>query len=94
MKARRCPLEPSWPEDEKFRPVDLWPYQVAYRHDYPGQDGREPEVGKNLGERSRELSPIPQRASLDALLRFAWEADVFTTGDALGAVGLSRSTTI
>ena len=32
--------------------------------------------------------------SLDALLRFAWEADVFTAGDALGAVGLSRSTTI
>lgn len=37
---------------------------------------------------------VPPRASLDALLRFAWEADVFTAGDALGAVGLSRSTTI
>ena len=38
--------------------------------------------------------PVPRRASLDALLRFAWDADVFTAGDALAAVGLSRSTTI
>ena len=38
--------------------------------------------------------PVARRASLDALLRFAWEADVFTAGDALAAVGLSRSTTI
>ena len=37
---------------------------------------------------------VPRRASLDALLRFAWEADIFTAGDALEAVGLSRSTTI
>lgn len=37
---------------------------------------------------------VPRRASLDALLRFAWAADVFTAGDALDAVGLSRSTTI
>ena len=29
---------------------------------------------------------VPRRASLDALLRFAWEADVFTAGDALDAV--------
>ena len=39
-------------------------------------------------------TPGPPRASLDALLRFAWDADVFTAGDALAAVGLSRSTTI
>ncbi len=37
---------------------------------------------------------VPRRASLDALLRFAWDAGVFTAGDALAAVGLSRSTTI
>jgi len=37
---------------------------------------------------------VPRRASLDALLRFAWDADAFTAGDALAAVGLSRSTTI
>lgn len=37
---------------------------------------------------------VPARASLDALLRFAWEADAFTAGDALAALGLSRSTTI
>lgn len=49
----------------------------------------------NFGERTRGLrEPVPRRASLDALLRFAWEAEVFTAGDALGAVGLSRSTTI
>lgn len=37
---------------------------------------------------------VPRRASLDAVLRFAWDADVFTAGDALDAVGLSRSTAI
>ncbi len=48
-----------------------------------------------FGERSRGAGEsVPRRASLDALLRFAWDADVFTAGDALGAVGLSRSTTI
>lgn len=41
-----------------------------------------------------EQASVPRRASLDALLRFAWEAGVFTAGDALEAVGLSRSTTI
>lgn len=45
--------------------------------------------------RFRGLSvPVPRRASLEALLRFAWDADVFTAGEALAAVGLSRSTTI
>ena len=46
-------------------------------------------------ERSRGVRvPVPRRASLDALLRFAWDAEVFTAGDALAAIGLSRSTTI
>ena len=46
-------------------------------------------------ERSRGTGEsVPRRASLDALLRFAWDADAFTTGDALAALGLSRSTTI
>ena len=46
-------------------------------------------------ERAGEVSSdVPRRASLDALLRFAWEADVFTAGEALAALGLYRSTTI
>jgi predicted NBD/HSP70 family sugar kinase len=46
-------------------------------------------------ERSRAARvPVPRRASLDALLRFAWDAEVFTAGDALAVTGLSRSTTI
>lgn len=36
----------------------------------------------------------PRRASLDALLDYAWDADVFTAGEAMPAVGLTRSTTI
>lgn len=48
-------------------------------------------LGRAAAARGAE---VPRRASLDALLRFAWEADVFTAGDAIGAVGLSRSTTI
>ena len=49
----------------------------------------------NLGARASGAgTPAPRRASLDALLRFAWDADVFTAGDALAALGLSRSTTI
>jgi len=52
-------------------------------------------VTEKFGKNGRgPRSPVPRRASLDALLRFAWEADVFTAGDALAAVGLSRSTTI
>jgi predicted NBD/HSP70 family sugar kinase len=44
-------------------------------------------------------SPIPpaasvRRASLGAVLTYAWDADVFTASDAMGAVGLTRSTTI
>ena len=38
--------------------------------------------------------PVPRRASLDTLLRYAWDAEVFTAGDALAVTGLSRSTTI
>ncbi len=46
-------------------------------------------------ERSGGLGvPVPRRASLDTLLRYAWDAEVFTAGDALSATGLSRSTTI
>lgn len=37
---------------------------------------------------------VPRRASLDALLGFAWTAGTFTAGDALTELGLSRSTTI
>jgi predicted NBD/HSP70 family sugar kinase len=48
-------------------------------------------LGKEL---AAQRSSVPPRASLDALLRYAWEAGVFTAGDALEAVGLSRSTTI
>ncbi len=49
----------------------------------------------NFSERFRGLRvPVPRRASLDALLRYAWDAEVFTAGDALAATGLSRSTTI
>jgi predicted NBD/HSP70 family sugar kinase len=35
-----------------------------------------------------------RRASLDAVLGFAWDADVFTVSDVLDAVGLTRSTAI
>ena len=45
-------------------------------------------------ELAAQRSSVPPRASLDALLRYAWDAGVFTAGDALEAVGLSRSTTI
>jgi predicted NBD/HSP70 family sugar kinase len=52
-------------------------------------------VTLNLQERSRGLRvPVPPRASLDTLLRYAWDAEVFTAGNALAATGLSRSTTI
>jgi predicted NBD/HSP70 family sugar kinase len=51
-------------------------------------------VTQPLGKLSVARRAGVPRASLDALLRFAWEADVFTAGDAIDAVGLSRSTTI
>ena len=35
-----------------------------------------------------------RRASLDAVLGFAWDSDVFTVSDVLDAVGLTRSTAI
>ncbi|MDW4574511.1 ROK family protein [Microbacterium sp. M3] len=41
------------------------------------------------------LSPTAlRRASLDAVLGFAWDADAFTASDVLERVGLTRSTTI
>jgi predicted NBD/HSP70 family sugar kinase len=40
-----------------------------------------------------EPSP-PPRGSLDALLAYAWDAEVFTSNDAMPVVGLTRSTTI
>ncbi len=50
---------------------------------------------EKFGKRARgPRGPVPRRASLDALLRFAWDAEVFTAGDALAVTGLSRSTTI
>ncbi|WP_235929013.1 ROK family protein [Marisediminicola senii] len=39
------------------------------------------------------LTP-PVRASLDAVLSFAWDTGVFVSADAMGATGLTRSTTI
>ena len=35
-----------------------------------------------------------RRASLDAVLAYAWESDIFTASDAMAVVGLTRSTTI
>lgn len=43
---------------------------------------------------SSERASAPRRASLDALLDHAWDAGVFTAGEAMPAVGLTRSTTI
>lgn len=37
---------------------------------------------------------VPRRASLDALLSYAWQADAFTASEAMEVVDLSRSTTI
>jgi predicted NBD/HSP70 family sugar kinase len=36
----------------------------------------------------------PPRASLDTVLRYAWEAGVFVSDDAMAATGLTRTTTI
>lgn len=36
----------------------------------------------------------PRRASVEAVLQFAWDAGIFTSTDAMPAVGLTRSTTI
>jgi predicted NBD/HSP70 family sugar kinase len=38
--------------------------------------------------------PFPRRASIDAVLGFAWEAGVFVSDDAMAAIGLTRTTTI
>lgn len=48
-------------------------------------------MGKEAAERR---AGIPRRGSLDALLHYAWGVGVFTAGDAIDVVGLSRSTTI
>lgn len=45
------------------------------------------EVGDDAGRRS-------PRASVDAVLQYAWDADTFTSNDAMPHVGLTRSTTI
>ena len=51
-------------------------------------------------ERSRPLThpnPAPastRRASVDAILGYAWETGAFTASDAMAVVGLTRSTTI
>ncbi len=36
----------------------------------------------------------PRRASVEAVLQFAWDAETFTSSDAMPVVGLTRSTTI
>lgn len=45
---------------------------------------------------SHPISPAAsvRRASLDAVLTYAWDVEVFTASDAMAAVGLTRSTTI
>ena len=45
---------------------------------------------------SQPISPAAsvRRASLGGVLSYAWDAEVFTASDAMGAVGLTRSTTI
>ena len=42
----------------------------------------------------RARSTPPRRASVDAVLQFAWDAETFTSSDAMPVVGLTRSTTI
>lgn len=42
---------------------------------------------------SRDPAP-PRPASLYAMFRYAWDAEEFTASDAMGATGLTRSTTI
>lgn len=37
---------------------------------------------------------VPRRANLDAALTYAWSAGAFTSTEAMGALGLARSTTI
>lgn len=39
-------------------------------------------------------TPAQPRASLDAVLDFAWDADAFTSGDVVAATGVTRSTAI
>lgn len=41
-----------------------------------------------------DAPPLPRRASVEALLEYAWDAETFTSNDAMPAVGLTRSTTI
>ncbi|MET0780200.1 MAG: ROK family protein [Microbacterium sp.] len=45
---------------------------------------------------SQQISPAAavRRTSLDAVLSYAWDSDVFTASDAMAVVGLTRSTTI
>jgi predicted NBD/HSP70 family sugar kinase len=45
---------------------------------------------------SHPISPAAsvRRTSLDGVLTYAWDAEVFTASDAMAAVGLTRSTTI
>jgi len=47
-------------------------------------------------ERGKGLRPpiTPPRASLDAVLGFAWDAGVFVSDDVMSATGLTRTTTI
>ncbi len=37
---------------------------------------------------------VPRRANLDAALHYAWDAGMFTAGEAMTVLGLARSTTI
>ncbi|WP_243074320.1 ROK family protein [Microbacterium sp. SS28] len=43
---------------------------------------------------SRDDAPAARRASVDAVLQWAWDAGTFTSNDAMPATGLTRSTTI
>ncbi|MFT3875394.1 MAG: ROK family protein [Propioniciclava sp.] len=44
--------------------------------------------------RIAKATRTPARASLEAALRFAWDAGAFTSSDAMAGVGLTRSTAI
>jgi len=45
-------------------------------------------------QKSPDARAVAPRASLDAVLGFAWDADIFVSDDAMAATGLTRTTTI
>ena len=65
-------------------------------------DSNQLDVDNNAGSDPKGQDPCPsrlhllpsRRASLDAVLAYAWDIGVFTASEAMSAVGLTRSTTI